>query len=36
MVHDHFHGRGIGSALLGALIDTADRWLNLRRLDSNV
>jgi putative acetyltransferase len=33
MVHDDFHGRGIGSALLGALIDTADRWLNLRRLD---
>ena len=32
-VHDDFHGRGIGSALLAALIDTADNWLNLRRLE---
>jgi len=32
-VRDDFHGRGIGSALLAALIDTADNWLNLRRLD---
>jgi len=32
-VHDHFHGRGIGSALLAALVDTADNWLNLRRLE---
>ena len=32
-VHDDFQGRGIGSALLGALVDTADRWLNLRRLE---
>jgi putative acetyltransferase len=33
VVHDDFHGRGIGAALLGALVDTADNWLNLRRLD---
>ena len=32
-VHDDFHGCGIGAALLGALIDTADNWLNLRRLE---
>ncbi len=32
-VHDDFHGRGIGSALMAALIDTADNWLNLRRLE---
>jgi len=32
-VHDDFHGRGIGSRLLAALIDTADNWLGLRRLE---
>src|SRR5689334_2852239 len=32
-VHDAFHGRGIGSRLLAALIDTADNWLGLRRLE---
>ena len=32
-VHDDFHGRGIGSALLGTLVDVADNWLNLRRLE---
>jgi putative acetyltransferase len=32
-VHDDFHGRGIGAALLAALVDTADKWLNLRRLE---
>ena len=30
---DDFHGRGVGAALLGALVDTADKWLNLRRLE---
>ncbi len=32
-VHDDFHRRGIGSGLLAALVDTADNWLNLRRLE---
>jgi putative acetyltransferase len=32
-VHDAFHGRGIGSGLMAALIDTADNWLGLRRLE---
>ena len=32
-VHDDFHRRGIGTRLLAALIDAADNWLNLRRLE---
>jgi putative acetyltransferase len=32
-VHDDHHGRGIGSCLMAALVDTADNWLNLRRLE---
>jgi putative acetyltransferase len=32
-VHDDFHGRGVGRSLLAALVDTADNWLNLRRLE---
>ena len=36
VVHDDFHRRGIGSALLKALVDTADNWLNLRRLELTV
>jgi putative acetyltransferase len=35
-VHDDFHGQGIGSALLAALADLADNWLNLRRLELTV
>jgi L-phenylalanine/L-methionine N-acetyltransferase len=35
-VHDDFHGRGIGSALLAALIDVADNWLDLKRLELTV
>lgn len=35
-VHDAHCGRGIGTALLTALIDTADRWLGLRRLQLTV
>jgi len=32
-VHDDFHGRGIGTRLMAVLIDAADNWLNLRRLE---
>ncbi|KKX29249.1 GNAT family N-acetyltransferase [Rhizobium sp. LC145] len=35
-VHDDFCGRGIGSALLSALLETADNWLNLRRVELTV
>ncbi|QND47567.1 GNAT family N-acetyltransferase [Rhizobium lusitanum] len=35
-VHDNFVGRGIGSALLAALIDTADNWLAIKRLELTV
>jgi putative acetyltransferase len=32
-VHDDFHGRGIGSAMMAALVDVSDKWLNLKRLE---
>jgi putative acetyltransferase len=32
-VHDAWHGRGVGSSLLRAAIELADRWLALRRLE---
>jgi L-phenylalanine/L-methionine N-acetyltransferase len=35
-VHDDFHRRGVGSALLAALIDAADNWLDLKRLELTV
>jgi L-phenylalanine/L-methionine N-acetyltransferase len=35
-VHDDHRGRGIGTALLAALVDTADNWLNIRRLELTV
>ncbi|MDK4701212.1 GNAT family N-acetyltransferase [Rhizobium sp. CNPSo 4062] len=35
-VHDDFTSCGIGSALLGALIDTADNWLAIKRLELTV
>jgi L-phenylalanine/L-methionine N-acetyltransferase len=35
-LRDAFHGRGIGTALLSALIDVADNWLDIRRLDLTV
>jgi putative acetyltransferase len=35
-VHDTWHGQGIGGALLGAALDIADHWLNLRRVQLGV
>ena len=35
-VHDEFCGRGIGSALLAALVDLSDNWLDLKRLELTV
>ena len=35
-VHDAFAGRGVGTALMAALIDTADNWLDLKRLELTV
>lgn len=36
VVHDAYHGRGVGSALLRGLIDCADGALGLRRIDLTV
>jgi putative acetyltransferase len=35
-VHDDFQGRGIGSALMAAMLDLADNWLGLRRIEMEV
>lgn len=35
-VHDDFQGRGVGSALMAAMIDLADNWLGVRRLELEV
>lgn len=35
-VHDAYAGQGIGSALLGELVDMADNWLDLKRLELTV
>jgi L-phenylalanine/L-methionine N-acetyltransferase len=35
-VHDAYQGRGAGSALLGALLELTDRWLNLSRMELTV
>lgn len=35
-VHDAWTGRGVGSALMAAVVDLADRWWNVRRLELNV
>jgi putative acetyltransferase len=35
-VHDAYHGHGIGTVLLTALLDVADNWLNLSRLSLHV
>lgn len=35
-VHDEWQGKGIGTALMRAVIDLADNWLNLARLELEV
>jgi putative acetyltransferase len=35
-VHDAHVGRGIGTRLLRAVLDTADNWLDLRRIELTV
>ena len=36
MVHEAYHGKGIGTALMHKLIDLADNWLRLVRLELDV
>jgi putative acetyltransferase len=33
MVHPHFWGRGIGTFLMESILELADNWLNLKRID---
>ncbi|KQV82884.1 GNAT family N-acetyltransferase [Rhizobium sp. Root1220] len=35
-VHDDFTGRGIGKLLLGAMVEAADDWLDIKRLELTV
>jgi len=35
-VHDAWQRRGVGSQLLGSLLELADRWLNLTRIELTV
>jgi putative acetyltransferase len=35
-VHDAYTGRGAGRALLAAVVDLAEKWWNIRRLELNV
>ncbi|MHB8530458.1 MAG: GNAT family N-acetyltransferase [Caulobacteraceae bacterium] len=35
-VHDEYVGRGAGSALMAAMVDQADNWLGLKRLELTV
>jgi putative acetyltransferase len=36
MVHDGHQGQGVGKALMAALVDAADKWLNLVRIELEV
>ncbi len=35
-VHDDLQGQGVGAALLGAALELADHWLDLRRIELTV
>jgi L-phenylalanine/L-methionine N-acetyltransferase len=35
-VHDAYAGRGVGTALMAAVIDLADNWLQIKRLELGV
>ncbi|MGI8690871.1 MAG: GNAT family N-acetyltransferase [Thermomicrobiales bacterium] len=35
-VHDDFQGQRVGSALMAAMLELADRWLDLRRIELQV
>ena len=35
-IHDDFHGRGIGRTLMAALMDVADNWWNITRIQLGV
>lgn len=35
-VHDEWQGKGVGTALLRACVELADKWLNLTRLELEV
>lgn len=35
-VHDHWQGKGIGTALMAAAMDLADNWLDLFRIELQV
>jgi len=36
MVHDDWQGKGVGAALMRAVIELADKWLNLTRIELSV
>jgi len=36
MVRDDWQAKGVGTALMQAIVDLADKWLNLRRLELEV
>jgi L-phenylalanine/L-methionine N-acetyltransferase len=35
-VRDDWHGKGVGTAMMQAVIDLADKWLNIKRLELEV